>query len=172
MWETISSGTPCWGLRRFQLNTGKLKMRKIQADQRNTDVLYQFNISKGVAVLHQGFTSFDFRKKVRYKLNEISMPYDTVQIVWKFGLRFVGRNLKKRWNHHLRRKTTENVMDNVIFLTVDLTLLKAQTFSMLIVFHVIGKRTECANRPLYLVRFLFLIRTMWNCQEDVRFVFS
>lgn len=81
MWETVSSGTPCRGLRRFQLNTGKLKMRKIKVDQRNTDVLYQFNISKGVAVLHQGFTSFDFRKKVRYKLNEISMPDDTVQIV-------------------------------------------------------------------------------------------
>lgn len=63
-------------------------------------------------------------------------------------------------NHHLRRKTTENGMDNVIFLTVDLTLLKPQTFSMLIVFHVIAKRTECVNRPLYLVRFLFLIRTM------------
>ena len=57
-------------------------------------------------------------------------------------------------------KTTENVMDNVIFLTVDLAILQPQTFSMLIVLHVIAKRTECANRPLYLVRFLFLIQTM------------
>ena len=72
----------------------------------------------------------------------------------------------KRQNEHPLDNFTwsvlgkENVMDNVIFLTVDLTLLKPQTFSMLILLHVIAKRTECANRPLYLVRFLFLIQTM------------